>query len=151
MEVFRISIEKHSSVLTTSGKENRWNKSGEMVLYFGSSRSLSTLEMIVHRSSIKPSENYKVMIVSIADTDKLMQQIHLNDLPSNWRTLSAYSSSQEMGSKWYNSQRSLILKVPSAIIVNEYNYIINVEHPDFKNCVSLVRVEDYFWDDRLFK
>ncbi len=151
MEAFRISIEKHSNVLTTSGRENRWNKSGEMVLYFGSSRSLSTLEMIVHRSSIKPTENYKVMIVSIADNDKLTQQIQLSDLPLNWRTLDAYSILQEIGSEWYNSKRTLILKVPSAIIVNEYNYVVNVEHPDFKNYISLVRVEDYFWDDRLFK
>lgn len=150
MEVFRISAERHSSTLTTSGRENRWNKAGEMVLYFGSSRSLSTLEMIVHRTAIKPLEPHKITIVSIPDDDKLIHQIRIDELPLNWRTLGAYYTLQQIGSDWYNSKKSLILKIPSAIIIQEYNYVINTEHPAFKDKVLFIRQEDYFWDDRLF-
>lgn len=56
---------------------------------------------------------------------------------------------QTIGSDWYQARTSLILKVPSAVIPLEYNYIINTEHPDFSDKVSLVRIEDYFWDSRL--
>lgn len=150
MEVFRISAERHSTTLATSGRENRWNKAGEMVLYFGSSRSLSTLEMIVHRTAIKPLESHKIMIVSIPDEDKLIHQIHIDELPLNWRSLGAYNKLQQIGSNWYNSKKSLILKIPSAIIIQEYNYVINTEHPAFKDNVLLIRQEDYFWHDRLF-
>jgi RES domain-containing protein len=150
MEVFKICKEEYSGSLKSSGSANRWNLRGQNVIYTGSTRSLSTLELVVRRSSIAPDNNYKVMVISIADDDYLFKQIHINELVENWRTLAVYSTLQEIGSKWYISQGSLILKVPSAVIPYEYNYIINSEHPDFTKCVRKVRVEDYFWDKRLF-
>jgi len=120
MKVYRISAEKYSEKLTSSGSANRWNKDGQFVIYTGSSRSLSSLELIVHRAAIKPTVNYKVMIIE------------------------AYSKLQNIGSAWYLEQRSLALKVPSAIIPQEYNYIINMKHPEFKGKVKLLKVEDYF-------
>lgn len=151
METFRISAEKYSGVLSASGKANRWNKDGENVLYVGSSRSLSTLELIVHRSAVKPTISYKVMVISLADEENLFDEIHIRDLPTDWRKSTAYPQLQEIGSDWYNSKRSLFLKLPSAIITQEFNYLINIEHPDFIDTnISLVRREDYFWDDRLF-
>ncbi len=89
------------------------------------------------------------MVISIADDDYLIKQIKIGDLPSNWRSFAAYSVLQKIGSGWYNMQDSLILKIPSAVIPLEYNYMINAEHPAFHIKVSLVRTEDYFWDSRL--
>lgn len=149
MEVFRISKEVHAISLSASGSANRWNTKGQQVIYTGSSRSLSFLELVVHRGAIQPAARYKVMVISIADDDYLIKQIQRSDLPPNWRSLAGYSGLQQMGSAWYNRQESLVLKVPSAIIVYEYNYIINTEHPDFSGKVQLVRTEDYFWDSRL--
>lgn len=149
MEVFRISKEEYSISLLSSGSENRWNLKGQYVLYNGSSRSLSSLELIVHKGAVKPTFLYKVMVISIADDDYLIKQIKIKDLPTNWRSLAAYSVLQKIGSDWYKKQESLVLKIPSAIIPLEYNYIINVEHPDFHTKVKLVRTEDYFWDSRL--
>ena len=149
MDVFRISKESYASTLRSSGSANRWNTKGQQVLYTGSSRSLSSLELVVHRGSIQPTNMYKVMVISIADDDYLIKQVQVRDLPATWRTLAGYSALQTIGSTWYNSQETLVLKVPSAIIVYEYNYIINTEHPDFNRNVQLVRTEDYFWDSRL--
>ena len=149
MEVFRIVQEKYAEDLGTSGKPNRWNIDGQKVIYAGSSRSLSTLEMVVHHSSIKPTVNYKVVIISIADDDHLFRQIHVNDLPGNWRSVSAYSKLQAIGSNWIKAKETLVLKVPSAVIPKEYNYVINKYHPSFKNNVKNVRAEDYFWDKRI--
>ncbi len=150
MEVYKICKEEYSRSLNSSGTANRWNLRGQNVIYTGSTRSLSTLELVVRRSSIVPVSSYKMMVISIADDDYLFKQIHINELTQNWRTLAAYSSLQEMGSKWYITQETLVLKVPSAVIPYEYNYIINTEHPDFIGNVSIVRVEEYFWDKRLF-
>lgn len=149
MEVFRISKEIHARTLSSSGSANRWNTKGQQVIYTGSSRSLSSLELVVHRGSIQPGSIYKVMVISIADEDYLVRQIQVKDLPSNWRTLAGYSALQTIGSTWYNSQETLVLKVPSAIIIYEYNYIINTEHPEFSRKIQFVRTEDYFWDSRL--
>lgn len=149
MELFRISSEEHSTRLTASGSPNRWNKKGEFVIYTGASRSLSTLELVVHRNSIKPDNIYKLMIISIPDSDQLVKTITTKSLPGNWRQFEAYAKLQEIGSEWINSKETLLLKVPSAVIPQEYNYIINAEHPDFKKTVKLVRTESYFWDERL--
>ncbi|MCX6250637.1 MAG: RES family NAD+ phosphorylase [Bacteroidetes bacterium] len=149
MEVFRIFQESHANNLTSSGGENRWNKRGQKVIYTGSSRSLSTLELVVHKSAIVPKVPYKVMVISIADDDNLVRQIRINELRLDWRTLAAYSTLQNIGADWYDHQETLLLKVPSAIIPYEYNYVINTEHPDFLQKIQLIRIEDYFWDDRL--
>ena len=150
MEVFRISKADYANKLLSSGSANRWNKNGQNVIYTGSSRSLSTLELIVHRGSVVPKIEYKVMVISIADNDNLIKQILISDLPENWRKMAAYPTLQQIGYEWYESQETLILKVPSAIIPYEYNYVINIEHPDFSENLKLIRNEEYFWDERLF-
>lgn len=148
MLVYRISPEPYSNKLIASGAPNRWNLRGQKVIYTGSSRSLSTLELIVHRSSIKPSITYKVLVISL-DIANNIQQISLNELPANWRTIRAYQDLQAIGSTWYKQKKHLVLEVPSAVIPNESNYIINTEHPDFSNKISMLKTEDYFWDSRL--
>jgi RES domain-containing protein len=149
MEVFRISREEYSKSLSASGSPNRWNLKGQLVVYAGSSRSLSSLELVVHKGAVKPSFQYKIMVISIADDDYLIKQIKINELPANWRLIAAYSDLQNIGSEWYNKRESLVLKIPSAIIPFEFNYVINTEHPEFTSKVSLVRTEDHFWDSRL--
>lgn len=149
MEVFRIARESHSKEITASGRANRWNFDDQFMVYTGSSRALSTLELIVHQNSISPAFKYKVMIISIADEEGLFTHLLQKDLPKNWRSMIAYPELQQLGSNWYQGNQSLVLRVPSAVIPREYNYIINVNHPDFKGKVSLVRTEDYFWDERL--
>jgi RES domain-containing protein len=150
MEVFRICCEAYASELIASGSANRWNRKGQDVIYTGSSRSLSTLELIVHRSAIIPTVKYRVMVIFISDDDSLVHQLRISELPADWRSLRAYSTLQEIGARWYSSQQTLILKVPSAVIPFEYNYIINTKHPDFASKIKLVGSEDYFWDERLF-
>lgn len=149
MEVFRISAEKYSNKLSSSGSANRWNEEGQFVLYTGSSRSLSTLELVVHRSSIEPSIKYKVMVVHIPDDEKHYKQISINTLPENWQSVSAYPALQKIGSMWYVNKESLILKIPSAVIPKEHNYIINTNHPKFSSLIKLTSTEEYFWDSRL--
>jgi RES domain-containing protein len=150
MEVFRIAREAFSKKLLVSGRANRWDFDDQSILYTGSSRSLSSLELIVHRNSISPAFRYRVMIISIADEESLYSNILQANLPKEWRSLNAYPELQQLGSEWYQSNKSLVLKVPSAVISKEYNFLINTNHPDFKSKVSLVRTEDYFWDERLF-
>lgn len=149
MEVFRIVRETYSKQLTASGLANRWNEDSQYVVYTGSSRSLATLELVVHRNNIIPGFAYRVIIISIADEEELITPILQSNLPKNWRRNTAYPVLQQIGSDWYKNKHSLILKVPSAIISQEYNYLINTKHPDFESKVSLVRTENYFWDERL--
>ena len=147
MEVFRISKKKYSRKIHASGQANRWNKFGQNVVYCGSSRSLSVLEMVVHRASIFPKKEYEIMVIEI-DANSI-SELNIQELPNNWRQLDAYSKLQEIGSGWYENCRSLILKVPSVLIPEESNYIINTEHPDFKEKLFLKKNEKFVWDGRL--
>lgn len=149
MDVFRIVPEAFSKELKASGVPNRWNLRDQKVIYAGSTRSLSTLEMIVHRSAIQNSKAYKVLVISLDVKESEIEKIQLDQLPSNWRNLQAYGQLQSIGSNWYKSKESLVLEVPSAVIPYESNYVINTEHPDFQKKIALKNVEDYFWDNRL--
>src|SRR6476646_641916 len=108
MEVFRISRAKFAGRLTASGVGNRWNNDGEYVIYTGSSRSLSTLEMVVHRGGIMPHELYKVMVIHIPDYDYLYRQVYIKDLPEGWQSSTTYTHTQSIGSRWYNTQETLV-------------------------------------------
>ncbi len=150
MEIFKISNEKYANLISASGKPNRWNKSGEFVTYGAGSRSLAALEMVARRSCIMPSKiAYKMMVLSFDDDDNLITQVKIADLPPGWNKMNAYPRLQDIGSTWYSKQESLVLKVPSAIIPREFNFVINTKHPLFATHVNLVRNEDYFWDERL--
>ena len=128
MEVFRIAREVFPKKLLASGRANRWNPDDQFIIYTGGAKSLSSLELIVHRNSISPAFKYKVMIISIADEESLYSNILQADLPKEWRSLGAYPQLQQIGSKWYQSNSSLVLKVPSAVIPKEYNFLINTDH-----------------------
>ena len=92
------------------------------------------LENMVHKS-IHTGLDYETMIISIANEKSSLSRIEIIDLPPNWRELSAYPKLQEIGSRWYQAKESLVLRVPSVIVPQEFNYVINVNHPEFKTRV----------------
>ena len=149
MFVYNIRKAKYANELRASGIANRWNKNEEFVIYTGGSRSLSTLELVVHRTGISIDNSYKLMVIEIDCTEDDILEITSKDIPKNWRTVEAYPRLQEIGSKWYKSKKELVMKVPSAVIPKEYNYLIHTKHPDFEKKVKIYEIEDYQWDKRL--
>ena len=91
------------------------------------------------------------MVIYVPD-DAPLHQITLNDLPANWFLAGEkfYRRTRPIGDQWLLDNRYLILKVPSAIIRNEYNYLINPNHPAFDS-VKLIATESFFFDDRIRK
>ena len=150
LEVYRLCRKKYARELIASGFANRWNSKGQKVIYCASSRSLASLELLVHRSRIIPGEPYVMIAISILEPALMITDTPLSSLPENWRSMGALGSLQKSGSQWYDRQTSLALRVPSIVIPEEYNYMINTEHPKFQTHVSILRREDYFWDKRLF-
>ena len=151
MEVFRIAKEKYCNSLTVAGNEARWNKKGEEVLYTAASRSLASLEIIVQDAGIRSDTVSRIMVIYLAGDDDLITQVRQADLPTNWRSVTAYSDLREIGSEWFKKQKSLVLQVPSAIIPLEYNFLINTKHSEFENKIKLITTEEFFWDTRLYK
>jgi RES domain-containing protein len=106
------------------------------------------LELIVHRAN-KRKDTYKTMVISLAEDPMLFMTFERKQLPHNWRSFLAEERLREMGSVWYRDQRTPILRVPSIIIPQEYNYVLNTAHPLFSEVVELTEVENFFWDKRL--
>jgi len=149
MEVFRITKEKFSHNLYASGYGGRWNSAGKYVIYSASSRSLAALENIVHMGTVELIDFYRVMVIYIPDDIPILR-VNENDLPENWflKGEKGFEICRTIGDFWYNSINYLILQVPSVIVKNEFNYIINTKHPDFKK-VQLINSEPFFFDYRI--
>lgn len=150
MEIFRISKAPFSAKLTASGNPGRWNYPGERVIYCAASRALASLEVMIHTSGeMLDNNHFKISVIHIPD-DLVLKYIDRNHLPSDWNGLSPYSITQPIGSEWLKSNESALLRVPSSIIIQEFNYIINVNHPDFKK-LKIIDIEDYLYDHRLIE
>ena len=147
MIAYRLSHAKYASQLSSSGAANRWNRIFQFVIYCSENISLCALELLAHTNGIRPAGEFKIMQIEISNQNELIK-IDSALLPKKWNQLHAYAHTQKMGSDWYESYSSLCLKVPSAIIPSEFNYVINTHHPDFAKNVKLVEVKKIFWDNR---
>lgn len=147
LQVYNLRKEKYAHALVASGTTNRWNREREYVIYTGSSRALSALELVVHRSSIDLGGAYKLLVIALDATENDIETVE--NLPDNWHSLTHYTALQAIGSQWYQAREKLLLKVPSAIISKEFNYLINTSHPDFQSKVRILEKEDFIWDKRL--
>jgi|SRR5690554_871206 len=148
MKIYRITREKYAEKLEASGRENRWNKEKQYVVYASSSRSLATLELVAHRNAIMEGVRYNTIIIHVPEYLDFVVEVDITKLPRNWHLLENKYVTQELGSDWYVNKSSPILRVPSAIIKEEYNYVLNTLHPDFSK-IKIESVEDFNWDIRL--
>jgi RES domain-containing protein len=149
MEVYRITHAKWAQSLVASGYPARWNSNGIKIIYTAGSRSLACLENIVHRKKNRFNSIYKTAVVYIPDNIK-REIISIEDLPDGWHAHSedAYILCRRYGDLWYHRNSSAILFVPSAIIKNEINVLINMHNPDFEK-VKIVDVESFMFDPRI--
>jgi len=105
----------------------RWNSQGTRIVYASSSVSLSILEILVHLESISVLSSYSV--IPFHFDESLAAELKEGDLPRGWAAHPTPVSSQRVGDSWIHDQTSLLLKVPSAVVPLESNYLINPAHP----------------------
>lgn len=147
MLVYRIAHKKYADSVFASGLEGRWNSEGKKVLYTAESISLAYLETMHYRKGLGYNDDFKIMIIELpAITSVLSAETH--NLPKNWRDFRNYHDCQKIGNQWFDEAKNLALKVPSAVVPENYNVIINTTHPDYKN-VELIEVLPFHPDERL--
>ena len=145
--MYRICLAKYANALVASGIRGRWNYKGTFVIYTAGSRALACLENVVHRSGEGLTENFRTLLIHIPDNLKI-ETIPATALPANWKEISSYPACQAIAHEWYTKGESAVLKVPSAIIPEESNYILNTRHPDFSS-IKIKAVEEFFFDPRI--
>jgi len=103
------------------------------MIYTAGSISLAALEMLVHLQSREILRVYRVCDVTFDESR--VTEIKFSNLPRNWRRNPAPAALQRIGDEWIASGGSAVLKVPSAIIQSESNFLLNPNHPDFASFI----------------
>jgi RES domain-containing protein len=150
MIVYRISNSAYNNDISGTGAKlmgSRWNSKGVPVLYTSQSISLSVLEMLVNTNFKDYAIALDLMYISLPD-EQSITEIDLRHLKNNWKYDFEYT--RYMGDEFIKQKESLILKVPSAIIQEEYNCLANPLHPDFKK-IKIIKTKSFWPDERLFK
>jgi RES domain-containing protein len=108
----------------------RWNSTGHAVVYTASTTSLALLEILVHSDAgllahyVAIPVTFKGELVDVVDADLL---------PAGWSTHPSPFELKRIGDEWIDSRRSCVLRVPSAVVTHEWNYLLNPAHPDFSS------------------
>lgn len=124
----------------------RWNKIGTPMIYTADSLALAALEILVHLPKVELlKSNYQRIAVQF--DSRLVKSLNLIDLPADWDILPPPESTQTIGTEWALNKNSVIFKVPSTIIREEFNCLINPLHPDIKK-LSIGKPQPFVFDPR---
>ena len=152
ISTWRITKQKHArTAFTGEGAKlygGRWNSQGKLVVYTAESRALALAEILVHLESAGVLSRYVVIQVEIDEAN--ISHLDLRNLPKNWRAEPAPKRLKTVGDEWLDSGKSAVLRVPSAIVVGEFNYLLNPSHPDFSK-LRIHGPERFSIDKRLMK
>lgn len=152
MIVFRLSKARYSHDLSGKGAEKaggRWNSKGTAILYTSESRALCTTEVAVHLPlGIVPTD-YELVTLEIPDTAGI-QVLTEDALPDDWDAFPPIPSTQTVGDQFVEEVKHMVLKVPSAVIQDDFNYLLNPLHPNFSQ-VKCLSTETFRFDGRLFE
>jgi RES domain-containing protein len=106
----------------------RWNKQGTEVIYASESRALAALEIITKYKALP--DDYLVTKISIPD-NVAVETVNIRRLPAKWNAAQPKAATVRLGDEWVQGCRSAVLRVPSAVFADEWNYVLNPTHPDF--------------------
>ena len=124
----------------------RWNSPGVLVSYASGSVSLAILEVLVHLDAAALLSAYSLCPVEF--DEPLVEWVEAAALPRGWRDYPAPPELRALGDAWAESGRSAVLQVPSAIVPDESNYLLNPVHADFSR-IRLKPPEPFRWDPRI--
>jgi len=127
----------------------RWNSEGVAVLYTSGSRALAALEMIANTPIRFLADKKFLVLELILPDDLLVHEISMESLPTGWDEYPAPKSLAQMGDAWVEGMRTPLLKVPSAVMPLEHNYILNPAHPRAQE--AAIQKMDAWLPDERFK
>ena len=141
-----VRAERADAVLSGEGARlygGRWNPPGKPVVYASASRALAVLEAFVHFAAEARSMRFLLYTLALPSRARL----HRHDRARPPPTL---QSSQQVGRAWLEAGTTLALVVPSVIVPQEANYVLNVNHPQFAR-LELSAPEPFSFDERLWR
>ena len=107
----------------------RWNVRGRRVAYVSEHLSLATLEVLAHAETVDTLNQYVALRVSLPADSVTTARV----LPDNWQQNPPSAATRELGETWFRAGETLLFKVPSVLIPNEHNYLLNPAHEAFQH------------------
>jgi len=127
----------------------RWNRVGTAIVYTSTTQALACLETIVHfNAKDLPLNRYLVRFDIPESIWKKRETLTVDVLDVSWDALPAGLTSLDIGDTWVKENRSCLLEVPSVIVPEELNVLINPAHPDMKGIVATI-IRKWLYDARL--
>ncbi|MEN9284436.1 MAG: hypothetical protein RLZZ179_1929 [Verrucomicrobiota bacterium] len=150
VEAWRIVKEKHAAT-AFDGKGawlygGRWNSPGTSVVYASGSQALAVLESLVH---LNPPVIFRYVAFRMEFPASMVETMPTDALPQGWTEEPPPPSTKDVGDRWVREARSAVLRLPSVIIQPEPNYLLNPNHPGFRN-IRIGKPVPFAFDPRLF-
>lgn len=150
MLVYRITKKEYSALDGMGGLygPGRWHKKGNQIIYTSEHASLAAWEKLAHLAGFEnlPAD---LMLVKIEIPDQInIQNIQPEVLVEGWNGFPYCNETMNFGTSFLRKKEFLALKVPSAIIQDEYNIILNPLHPDIQAC-NVVESTPFSFDRRI--
>jgi RES domain-containing protein len=127
----------------------RWNSEGVAVVYASTTLALAALEYLVHLDPIDVPRDLLALRLRVPD-DATGERIETGGLPADWREVPDHLACVRLGDAWAVRGDALTLHVPSAIVPEEENVLINPHHPEAGR-VELTADRPFAFDPRLFR
>ena len=151
MKVWRLCRRKHAAFDGEGARAagGRWNRRGTAVVYTSATLSLAVLEYFVNLPAAAAPADL-VAISAELPADLPMTSLDLSDLPRGWRKYPAPDALADLGACWAEEGKTAILAVPSAVVPQEWNYLLNPSHPRFRE-IKPGKPESLSLDSRMWK
>lgn len=149
MRVWRIAREVYNPLDGEGPRRfgGRWNSRGAPVVYTAAHLSLAILEVLVHADPDLIPNDLAVFEIEVPD-DLPMERGQVEARPTDWQSIPEQLVCRQIGDDWITRAERCMLAVPSAIVPEETNYLINPAHPDSRG-VQVVRTRPFVFDPRL--
>lgn len=126
----------------------RWNPPGVGATYLSGARSLAALEVLVHQADRVPVGLFYFFEVRFKEA--LVSTITTSELDAKWQSYPPRAPTVALGRDWILQKRSAVLRVPSVLIPEEWNYLLNPDHPQAGE-IEFGRKAPFTFDVRLLK
>jgi RES domain-containing protein len=149
MIVYRLSQTLYANDLTGEGARlfgARWNHKGTACLYTADSRALAVLEYTVNVNIHAIPRALSMVAIEIPDAGH--QELTIAELPGNWQDAPAPGATKDFGTALLTTAANPIIRIPSTVIPEEFNYLLNPLHPDSR-IARIVGVWDFVYDVRI--
>jgi RES domain-containing protein len=149
MILYRIAKCNYVNDLTGTGARlygGRWNSEGHSMVYLASSRALAVLEALVHLPPLLLPDNFCLAEIEVPDKNIFI--LDIKSLPDNWAAISPTIELKQIGNQFLNEKKYLMMKLPSSVIPEEFNYLLNPFHPDIRKA-KILNIYPFNFDDRL--